>query len=82
MRAVVFAYSNVGDRCLRVLTAAGVEVPMVVTHPDAPGERLWYARVADTATELGLPVRYLADPADSALHAEVAALAPDLVFSF
>lgn len=82
MRAVVFAYSNVGDRCLRVLAAAGVEVPLVVTHPDAPGERLWYARVADTTTELGLPVRYLADPADSALHAEVATLAPDLIFSF
>ena len=82
MRAVVFAYSNVGDRCLRVLTAAGVEVPLVVTHPDAPGERLWYARVADTATELGLPVRYLADAADPALHAQVAALAPDFIFSF
>jgi methionyl-tRNA formyltransferase len=82
MRAVVFAYSNVGDRCLRVLKAAGVDVPLVVTHPDAPGERLWYARVADTAAELGLPVRYLADPADAALHAEVAALAPDFIFSF
>lgn len=82
MKAMVFAYSNVGDRCLRVLHAAGVEVPLVVTHPDPPGERLWYARVADTATELGLPVRMLADPADPALHAAVAALAPDFIFSF
>lgn len=82
MRAVVFAYSNVGDRCLRALTAAGVEVPLVVTHPDAPGEHLWYARVADTAAELGLSVRYLGDPADPALHAKVAALAPDFIFSF
>lgn len=82
MRAVVFAYSNVGDRCLRVLAAAGVEVPLVVTHPDAPGERLWYARVADTAAELGLPLRHLAEPADPALHAEVAALQPDFIFSF
>jgi methionyl-tRNA formyltransferase len=85
MRAVVFAYSNVGDRCLRVLAAAGVDVPLVVTHPDAPGERLWYARVADTATELGLSVRYLVDPGDPAnpaLHTEVAALAPDFIFSF
>ena len=29
-RAVVFAYSNVGDRCLRVLHAGGVDVALVV----------------------------------------------------
>ena len=36
-RAVVFAYHDVGVRCLRVLLAHGVEVPLVVTHADAPG---------------------------------------------
>ncbi len=82
MKAVVFAYSDVGDRCLRVLHAAGVEVPLVVTHRDPAGELLWYARVADTAAELGLPVRWLDDPADPALQAELAALQPDFIFSF
>src|SRR5215831_8207533 len=56
--AVVFAYSNVGDRCLRVLHARGVEVALVVTHRDAPGETLWFRRVADTAAELGLQTVY------------------------
>jgi methionyl-tRNA formyltransferase len=79
---VVFAYSNVGDRCLRVLQAGGVELPLVVTHPDAPGEKLWYRRVADTATELGLPVRFMTDPAEPELHAAVAAAQPDFIFSF
>jgi len=37
-RAVVFAYHNVGVRCLRVLLAHRVEVPLVVTHADDPGE--------------------------------------------
>ena len=82
MRAVVFAYSNVGDRCLRVLHAAGVEVPLVVTHRDHPGETLWFRRVADTATELGLRFVYGDDPKDPELAAAVAQARPDLIFSF
>jgi methionyl-tRNA formyltransferase len=81
MKAVVFAYSNVGDRCLRVLNAGGVQVPLVVTHRDQPGETLWFQRVADTATELGLPFIYADDPRAPELAA-VAAAQPDLIFSF
>ena len=82
MRAVVFAYSNVGDRCLRVLAAQGVEVALVVTHRDHPGEVLWFERVADTAAELGLPVAYVDDLAGDALASAVRTAAPDVIFSF
>jgi methionyl-tRNA formyltransferase len=82
MRAVVFGYSNVGDRCLRVLAAAGVELALVVTHHDHPGERRWFARVADTAAELGAPVVYAEDLASEALAARVSGVAPDIIFSF
>ena len=82
MRAVVFAYSNVGDRCLRVLRAQGVEVPLVVTHRDQPGEKLWFERVADTAAELGLPVIHGDDVHDPALARAVRASEPDVIFSF
>ena len=82
MKAVVFAYSNVGDRCLRVLHAAGVEVALVVTHRDAPGETIWFERVADTAAELGLPCIFHDGPADAALAASVERARPDIVFSF
>ncbi|WP_067064692.1 formyltransferase [Roseateles chitosanitabidus] len=82
MRAVVFAYSNVGDRCLRVLQAGGVDVALVVTHRDHPGEKLWFARVADTADELGIPRLYGDDPQDPALAEAVAAAKPDVIFSF
>jgi len=82
MRAVVFAYSNVGDRCLRVLHAGGVEVPLVVTHRDHAGETIWFRRVADTAAELQVPFVYADDANDGALAARVAAARPDLIFSF
>jgi methionyl-tRNA formyltransferase len=82
MKAIVFAYSNIGDRCLRVLCARGVEVALVVTHRDAPGETLWFRRVADTAAELGLPVLLADDPNEPTLAAAFERIAPDLVFSF
>jgi methionyl-tRNA formyltransferase len=82
MRAVVFAYSNVGDRCLRVLHARGVDVALVVTHRDHPGETLWFQRVADTAAELGLAWTYGDDPKSPELAQAVAAVRPDVVFSF
>jgi len=82
VRAVVFAYSNVGDRCLRVLRARGSDVPLVVTHRDPPGEAVWFARVADTATDLGLPFVYGDDPLDPALRRAVAEARPDVIFSF
>lgn len=82
MRAVVFAYHNVGDRCLRVLHARGVEVTLVVTHRDRPDETLWFRRVADTARELGLPVMFAEDPSDPRLAESVRAARPDVIFSF
>jgi methionyl-tRNA formyltransferase len=81
-RAVVFAYHNVGVRCLRVLLAHGVEVPLVVTHHDAPGEAIWFASVAATAAEHRLPAIAPDDPNTPELAARIAALAPDFLFSF
>ena len=82
MKAVVFAYSNVGDRCVRVLHAAGVDIALVVTHRDHPGEKLWFSRVADTAAELGLQTLFTEDSSAEALGEAVRRAAPDLIFSF
>ncbi|NUT16139.1 MAG: formyltransferase [Cupriavidus sp.] len=82
MRAVVFAYHNVGDRCLRVLHARGVEVALVITHRDRPDENIWFRRVADTAAELGIPCLHGEDPADPAIAQAVRDARPDVIFSF
>lgn len=82
MRAVVFAYHNVGDRCLRVLHARGVDVALVITHRDRPDENIWFQRVADTAADLNLSFMYGEDPTDPALAEAVRAARPDVIFSF
>jgi methionyl-tRNA formyltransferase len=80
--AVVFAYHNVGCRCLAVLLARGIEVRLVVTHRDAPGETIWFDSVAALAAENGLPVITPDSPSDPLLLARVREAAPDLLFSF
>ena len=53
-RAVVFAYHDVGVRCLKALISAGLDIPLVVTVPDDPQETPWFASVAATAADYGL----------------------------
>lgn len=81
-RAVVFAYHDVGDRCLRTLASDGWDVPLVVTHEPDPTELRWFASVAETAAELGIPV--LAPPTtnQSGLVRTIAQLRPEFIFSF
>ncbi|WP_153100429.1 formyltransferase [Paraburkholderia hayleyella] len=79
-RAVVFAYHNVGVRCLQVLLARGVDVALVVTHEDNPNERIWFDSVAEVAAEQGIPTLTGAQQAE--LHEAVRAAQPDFIFSF
>lgn len=81
-RAVVFAYHNVGVRCLKALLGAGVEVALVVTHQDQPGEDIWFDSVQALAAQYALPTITPDDPNDPAIVGQIAALAPDFLFSF
>jgi len=85
-RAVVFAYHNVGVRCLRVLLARGaelgLEIALVVTHEDNPQEQIWFGSVASVAAEHGIPTLTPDDPNSPELRAAVAAARPDFIFSF
>lgn len=79
--AVVFAYHDVGVRCLRTLLSAGVRVPLVVTVADDPAEQQWFASVAATAAAYNIPVS-MPEEAGDGLEQRVAALQPDFIFSF
>jgi methionyl-tRNA formyltransferase len=81
-RAIVFAYHNVGVRCLKVLLAQGIEVALVVTHEDNPNENIWFDSVARTAAEYGIPVAMPANPNRPAFLARLEDLRADFLFSF
>ncbi len=81
-RAVVFAYHDVGVRCLRVLLARGIQVSLVVTHDDQPGENIWFDSVARHARWHGIPVLAPEDPNTRETLERVRAEDPDFIFSF
>ena len=81
-RAVVFAYHDVGVRCLSVLLAHHVEVPLVVTHQDHPDENIWFASVAELARQHDIPVLAPSDPHAPEVIARIQSIRPDFLFSF
>jgi methionyl-tRNA formyltransferase len=82
LKAVVFAYHNVGCRCLQVLLAHGVEIALVVTHCDNPKETIWFDSVAELAALHDIPVITPANPNTPEVVEQIRALAPDFFFSF
>ncbi|MBI5890392.1 MAG: formyltransferase [Nitrosomonadales bacterium] len=81
-RAVVFAYHNVGYRCLNVLLAHGVDVALVVTHRDNPKETIWFESVQKLAELHGIPTITPENPNVPEVVERIAALQPDFYFSF
>jgi len=81
-RAVVFAYSEVGVRCVRELLAQGIEIPLLFTHADDPGESRWFASVAELARERGLHAVTPEDPNTPAWVRAARESRPDFLFSF
>jgi methionyl-tRNA formyltransferase len=81
-KAIVLAYSEVGVRCLGVLLAQGVEVPLVLTHADDPGESQWFGSVRELSLRHGLRVALPEDPNTPEWIAAARELRPDFLFSF
>jgi len=78
--AVVFAYHDVGVRCLSVLLAHGIRIPLVVTHRDDPKENIWFGSVEKLAREQDIEVATPDDPSE--VKDVVSRLTPDFLFSF
>jgi methionyl-tRNA formyltransferase len=81
-RAVVFAYHNVGVRCLKVLLAGGVDVALVVTHKDSATENIWFESVISVCETEGIPYITPEDAKCADLQGAIQAARPDLMFSF
>jgi methionyl-tRNA formyltransferase len=59
-----------------------MQVDLVLTHPDDPGETIWFESVAAVAAEHGIPVALVDLSVPPELQARVAAIHPDYLFSF
>lgn len=82
MKAIVFAYHEIGCAGLKALTEAGYEVQAVFTHTDDPGEKNFFSSVARLGAELDLPV-YAPEDVNHPLWVErIRELQPEIIFSF
>jgi methionyl-tRNA formyltransferase len=80
--AVVFAYHDIGVRCMAALLELGVDIRLVVTHADDPGENIWFGSVAELAGDHQIPVILPGDANSAEVLAQAAACHPDFLFSF
>ena len=82
MRAVVFAYHDVGVDCLKALLTAGTQVDLVVTHQDDPKENVWFGSVSKLCAKKHIPYVTPSSSELPGLVSQLQALSPDYIFSF
>ncbi len=82
MKAVVFAYHDMGCTGIQALLDAGYDIAAIFTHPDNAGENNFFGSVARLAAEQGITV-YAPEDVNHPLWVErIRVLAPDMIFSF
>lgn len=82
IRALVFAYHDVGVRGLESLLARGLEIPLVVTHEDDGNERRFFHSVAEQAERNRIPVITPEAHELEEMLPLIQSLEPDFLFSF
>lgn len=82
MKAVVFAYSNMGIAGLRALVRNGYDIAAVFTSPDDPQENCWFESVKNWANSRKLPVSTDEDISSRHWIEKIRELQPDVIFSF
>ncbi|MFS1537953.1 MAG: bifunctional UDP-4-amino-4-deoxy-L-arabinose formyltransferase/UDP-glucuronic acid oxidase ArnA [Candidatus Phlomobacter fragariae] len=82
MKAIVFAYHDIGCVGLKALQKAGFEIQAVFTHTDDSKENHFFSSVARLAAEMGLPV-FAPENVNHSLWLErIQKMQPDVIFSF
>ena len=82
MKAVVFAYHNIGCVGIEALLNAGVSIEAVFTHTDNPNENVFFRSVAELAAERGIPVFAPENVNHPLWINRIAKMKPDFIFSF
>lgn len=82
MKAIVFAYHNIGCTGIKSLIAAGYEIQAVFTHVDEKSENTFFDSVAQLCAEHNLPVFAPTDVNHLLWVERIQKMAPDFIFSF
>ncbi|HGJ5875376.1 MAG TPA: bifunctional UDP-4-amino-4-deoxy-L-arabinose formyltransferase/UDP-glucuronic acid oxidase ArnA [Arsenophonus sp.] len=82
MKAIVFAYHDIGCVGLKALQKTGFEIQAVFTHTDDPKENHFFSSVARLGAEMGLLV-FAPENVNHSLWIErIQEMQPDVIFSF
>jgi UDP-4-amino-4-deoxy-L-arabinose formyltransferase / UDP-glucuronic acid dehydrogenase (UDP-4-keto-hexauronic acid decarboxylating) len=82
MKTVVFAYHDIGCAGIQALLKNGYDIAAIFTHPDDPGENVWFGSVAELAAEKRIPV-YSPDEINHPMWVQkIRDISPDVIFSF
>jgi len=82
MKAVVFAYHNMGIAGLEALKRERFDIIAVFSHQDNPDENCWFDSVVDWAGKNKIPVFCPEDVNTPDWIGKIGAMAPDAIFSF
>lgn len=82
MKAVVFAYHNMGIAGLEALFNSGFDIEAVFTHEDDPGENCWFDSVINWAQQKNIAVYTTEEVSSPKWIEKIAAVNPDIIFSF
>lgn len=80
MKAIVFAYHDIGCVGLKALEKAGFDIQAVFTHTDDPNENHFFSSVARVSAEMGLTV-FAPENVNHPLWIErIREMKPDVIF--
>jgi UDP-4-amino-4-deoxy-L-arabinose formyltransferase/UDP-glucuronic acid dehydrogenase (UDP-4-keto-hexauronic acid decarboxylating) len=82
MKAVVFAYHNMGLAGLDALFNHGFDIVAVFTHEDDPDENCWFGSVKNWAEQKNIAVYTTEEVNSPQWIAKILAINPDIIFSF
>jgi methionyl-tRNA formyltransferase len=82
LKAVVFAYHEIGSVCLEELIDFGTEVSCLFTHEDDAGEDIWFRRPSEVARQRHIPVHTPGHLKDGDWITRISSMKPDTIFSF
>jgi UDP-4-amino-4-deoxy-L-arabinose formyltransferase/UDP-glucuronic acid dehydrogenase (UDP-4-keto-hexauronic acid decarboxylating) len=82
MKAVVFAYHNMGIAGLSALFNSGFDIKAIFTHDDDPDENCWFGSVKNWAQQKNITVYTTEEVSSPKWIEKIASVNPDIIFSF